>query len=134
MIDIKVFRIQDVFGSFTSEEFGAAFDTDEKCLKALSDAKWAQGFVCRACGHTHYCQGTQTYSRRCTRCKKTESATAHTIFHHCRISLPLAFEIAYRVCNQPSQPASAISQMLETRHMTCLNFKKKILSCLQSSV
>jgi hypothetical protein len=36
------------------------------------------------------------------------------------------------VCGSPAMPASQISQVLDTRHMTCLNFKKRILQCLQS--
>jgi hypothetical protein len=48
------------------------------------------------------------------------------------MELPRAFEIAYMVCGSPVIPASEISKVLETRHMTCLNFKKRILQCLQS--
>jgi hypothetical protein len=48
------------------------------------------------------------------------------------MELPRAFEIAYMVCGSPAMPASEISQVLDTRHMTCLNFKKRILQCLQS--
>jgi hypothetical protein len=29
-------------------------------------------------------------------------------------------------------PASEISKVMETRHMTCLQFKKRILQCLES--
>jgi hypothetical protein len=48
------------------------------------------------------------------------------------MDLPRAFGIAFMVCGSPGMPASGISKLIETRHMTCLNFKKKILQCLES--
>ncbi len=127
----RIVNLKELIGQLNIEQYKAAFSTREECLAILANAKWAEGFVCRNCGSLNYCQGRTPFSRRCTRCKKDESAMAHTIFHHCRIELPLAFEIAYRVCGSPSLPASEISNLLETRHMTCLNFKKRILHCLQ---
>ena len=128
----RVVNLKELIGQLSPESFKETFSSQEECLKLLANAKWADGFVCRNCGNERYCQGRNSFSRRCTRCKKEESATAHTIFHHCRIDLPLAFEIAYMVCGSPAIPASDISHVLETRHMTCLNFKKRILHCLQS--
>lgn len=123
--------LREMFITMDTERFKVTFDTEEKCLAILSELKWKDGFVCHKCGSERYGKGKSPYSRRCTRCKTEESATAHTIFHHCRISLPVAFEIAYMVCGKPAIPASSLSQVLDTRHMTCLNFKKKILECIQ---
>lgn len=128
----SVVNLKDLIGQLNAGEFRQLFSTQDECLEILAHAKWADGFVCRNCGNEKYCRGSSSFSRRCTRCKKDESATAHTVFHHCRIDLPRAFEIAYMVCGSPAIPASEISQVLETRHMTCLNFKKRILNCLQS--
>ncbi len=128
----RVVDLKQLVGKLDPERFRETFRSQEDCLELLANAKWADGFICQNCGNTRYCPGRTPFSRRCTRCKKDESATAHTIFHHCRIDLPLAFEIAYMVCGTPSIAASEISQVLETRHMTCLNFKKRILQCLQT--
>ena len=128
----RVVNLKELFTQLAPDRFRVSFDSQDKCLEILADAKWADGFVCRECGNTNYCHGRTPLSRRCTRCKRDESATSHTVFHHCRMELPKAFEIAYMVCGSPSVPASEISLMLETRHMTCLNFKKRILQCLQS--
>ena len=122
--DLKSYIISLDTGSL-SETFGST----EKCLRVLSEWKWKDGFTCRKCGGTNYCKGKTPYSRRCTSCKSDESATAHTVFHHCRISLPLAFEMAYVCCSKPGTPASEISRKFETREMTCLKFKKRILGC-----
>jgi hypothetical protein len=128
----KVSDLKNLIGHLDVERFKQTFNTQEECLEMLANAKWEKGFVCRNCGNDRYCAGRTLFSRRCTRCKKDESATAHTIFHHCRMELPLAFEIAYMVCGTPKIAASEISHILETRHMTCLNFKKRIIKCLKS--
>jgi hypothetical protein len=128
----NVLDLRSLFVSMDTSRFKESFDSDEKCLQLLADSKWQDGFVCRKCGKTNFGKGKSPFSRRCTSCKSEESATAHTIFHHCRIGLPLAFEIVYRVCGTPGVAASSLSQLLETRHMTCLKFKKKILECVSS--
>jgi hypothetical protein len=128
----SVVNLKDLVGLIEPDRFRLTFSSQDECLEILAKAKWNDGFVCRHCGNDRFCQGRAPFSRRCTRCKKEESATAHTIFHHCRMDLPKAFEIAYLVCGSPAIPASEISKVLETRHMTCLNFKKRILQCLQS--
>jgi len=128
----RIVNLKELIGQMDTGRFRETFSSREQCLEILAQAKWTNGFVCRSCGNERYCQGRTPFSRRCTRCKKEESASAHTIFHHCRIDLPRAFEIAYMVCGTPSMPASEISRVMETRHMTCLNFKKHILECLHS--
>jgi hypothetical protein len=132
MKEIRVVNLKELIGEFEISRFREKFNSQEECLELLAKAKWSDGFVCRSCGNEKYCKGKTVFSRRCTRCKKEESATANTIFHHCKIDLPRAFEIVYMVCGTPGMPASEISQVLETRHMTCLNFKKRILQCLQT--
>ena len=128
----KIVDLKSLIGHLDIKRFKQSFNTEQECLQMLANAKWETGFVCRNCGNSRYCNGRTLFSRRCTRCKKDESATAHTIFHHCRLELPLAFEIAYMVCGKPEIAASEISHLLETRHMTCLNFKKRIINCLKS--
>ncbi len=108
------------------DEFKSQFKTDEDCLKAIADDKWKDGFVCKKCGHTHYCEGKSLYSRRCTRCKTDESATAHTLFHHCRINISDAFQLAYRICCDPEISTYELSRELNTRQMTCWKFKKRL--------
>ncbi len=102
-------------------------------LEALAAFKWKDGFVCRKCGHTNYCSGKKPFSRRCTRCKSEESATAHTIFHRCKIPLTEAIELARAVCNNPEVSSYEISRMFDRRQMTCWKFKTRITECLENS-
>jgi two-component system, sensor histidine kinase LadS len=108
------------------------FSTTEDCLKFLSEKKWADGFVCKKCGHTNFCKGKTPYSRRCTRCKHEESATANTIFHRCHIPITEAFRIVYMVCHDPSVSTYEISRQIELRQMTCWKLKSRLLECIKS--
>jgi tRNA(Ile2) C34 agmatinyltransferase TiaS len=114
-------------------KFEEVFIDDESCLSLLSDLKWEKPYVCTKCGNTNYCRGKNKYSRRCTRCKKEESPTANTIFHRCKFPLKKAFEIVLLACQVPAMSSYKISDQIELRHMTCYNFRKKILNCHDKS-
>lgn len=114
------------------ETFEAVFENEEQCLRVLAAQKWASGFRCRKCGHTNYCQGRTPYSRRCTKCKYEESAQAFTLFHRCRIPLPLGFRILYRVCKNESVSTYKLAEEYNLRQMTCWRFKKNVLECLEN--
>jgi len=120
-----------LFKAIDFQEFSKRFSDPEQCLSIIAEEKWHEGYICRKCGNANYCTGKTPFSRRCTRCKTDESATAHTIFHHCRIPITDAFEIAYMVCGSPKISSYELSRRLETRQMTCWKFKKRIMECLE---
>jgi hypothetical protein len=119
------------FKQIDPKKFSLLFATEKECLKLLAEKKWEQGFTCRNCGHGNYCTGRTPYSRRCTRCKKEESATSHTLFHRCHIPLTEAFRIAYLVCNDPEVSTYELSRKIELRQMTCWKLKKRLTECLE---
>lgn len=103
----------------------------EKTLQFLADAKWKDGFGCRKCGHTNYCEGKSPFSRRCTRCKTEESATAHTLFHNIKFPVNKAFYIAYQVCvGRKEYSTYDFSEKLGLNQMTCWKFRKRIKECV----
>jgi two-component system, sensor histidine kinase LadS len=107
------------------------FENSEKTLKFIAEVKWKDGFVCRKCGHTNFCEGKSPSSRRCTRCKSEESATAHTIFHNIKFPINKAFYIAYNVCVQGKDFSSYnYSDQLGLNQMTCWKFRKRIQDCM----
>lgn len=113
-------------------ELSGYFSTDEDCLKFLAEKKWESGYTCQKCGNTNYCKGKTPYSRRCTRCKTDESATAHTIFHRCHIPITEAFRIVYLVCHDPSVSTYELSRQLELRQMTCWKLKSRLVDCINN--
>jgi len=112
------------------KKFRLQFPDDNSCIHFLASQKWKNGFVCPKCGNTNYCSGKAVASRRCTRCKKNESATANTVFHHCKFSLRKAFEIVILTCHSAAISSYKVSEILDLRHMTCYSFQKKVSLCL----
>jgi len=116
----------------TREQLELLFTSDDECLRFLAEVKWENGFICRKCGNTNYCPGKTPHSRRCTKCKKEESAAADTIFHNCKFPVHKAFYIAYNVCKGKEDLSSyELARRLTLRQMTCWNFKTRIRNALQ---
>ena len=108
-------------------------EDSDNVLQFLADVKWENGFVCHSCGHTNYCSGKTHASRRCTRCKKEESATAHTLFHNCKFPINKAFSIIYTVCFEKNKiSVNDLSEELGINPMTCWKFRTKIKSCMET--
>jgi DNA-binding CsgD family transcriptional regulator len=123
-------ELKNIVASSAVDNFKLVITDESVALKILADIKWKEGFVCLKCGSTNYCKGKTELSRRCTRCKKEESVTAHTIFHRCKIPINSAMEIAYLVCNIAAISSYEISRQLDMRHMTCYSFQKKVIDYL----
>ena len=123
--------MKDLFKTLDLESFTTRMANEEECLEFLAGEKWKNGYTCRKCGHTNYCSGKSPYSRRCTRCKHEESATAHTIFHRCHIPITEAFRIVYTVCHNPSVSTYELSRQMELRQMTCWKLKNKLMQCIE---
>lgn len=126
--------MKDFFANdLTPDELSQLFQSDDKCLEFIASLKWGEGFECRKCGNTNFCAGKTPFSRRCTKCKSEESATAGTIFHHCKFPISKAFYIAYQVCKgNESISTYEYARRLSLRQMTCWNFKTKISDTLKS--
>ena len=116
----------------SSDQLDELFTSDEKCYEFLAELKWKEGFKCKKCGNTNYCQGKTPHSHRCTRCKTEESPTNGTIFHNCKFPISKAFYIAYNVCKGKEELSTyEFARRLSLRQMTCWNFKTKIQQALQ---
>ena len=106
-------------------------ESEENTLEFIAGIKWGEGFVCRSCGNTNYCSGKRPHSRRCTRCKIEESATAHTIFHNCKFPINKAFQIAYQICVEHKKvPVNVLADTLGINPMTGWRFRSKIETCI----
>ena len=127
----KKIPVKELFGILDTKKFSDRFAEEDQCLAFLAGQKWADGFICRKCGHTNYCKGKTPHSRRCTRCKHEESATAHTIFHRCHIPITEAFRMVYMVCSDPKVSSYELSRQMEIRQMTCWKLKSKLMECLE---
>jgi len=126
---------RDRFIGLNSIKFTLRFYQDEACYKYLADIKWENGYFCKKCGSTSFCQGVKPHSRRCIKCKYDESPTSRTMFDKCKIPVHIAFHIAFRLCTKKKGMSSLeLSSEFEQRPMTCWEFKWKVQQAMQSSL
>jgi two-component system, sensor histidine kinase LadS len=98
------------------------------CYRFLESLKWENGFRCRKCENEKYFDGTQKFSRRCTKCGYNESITAYTIFHSIKFPIERAFYIAYLVvAGKKDSTLDALATSLDLRLNTVWSFKHKVL-------
>lgn len=126
--------MEQKFKSLSLFDFQQKFPDAGSCLSYLAELKWANGFTCRKCKHTHSCRGMAAHSRQCTSCNYTESATANTLFHKIKFDLLKAFYIVYFVStNKKGITSTELSRKLALRQKTCWAFKRKVMKAMKSS-
>lgn len=123
-----------MFEGLSLLNFNDKFSTDEKCYEYLSEIKWQNGYQCAKCGYQKYFAGKQPSSRTCSKCKYSESVTAHTLFHKLKFPLRKAFYIAFLVVSGKKGISShELSRKLDLRQKTCWLFKRKVMEGMKSS-
>lgn len=114
------------------ESFQKIFISEEHVLKFVAEIKWTDQFQCKKCSHQQYVKGAQYMSRKCTKCKYEESATAGTIFHGVRFSLVKALYISLQtVLFRDTFTIKQLSEEISLREATLWSFRKKIMTELE---
>ncbi|UOG73521.1 hypothetical protein MTX78_15485 [Hymenobacter tibetensis] len=112
-------------------EFSQIYPDKDTCLTYLADLKWANGYQCRKCGHDNYCEGREAHSRRCTRCRYVESATANTLLQKCKFSIVKAFYAVFLLhTHKGNYSAQELSRVLDLRRATCWSFSQKVADAI----
>ncbi|MCU0419393.1 MAG: hypothetical protein MUC38_07015 [Cyclobacteriaceae bacterium] len=115
------------------EEFSKTYPDHLACLRFLADMKWGEGYHCRKCGHTHFCDGKTILSKRCTRCRYEESPTAYTLLHKCKLPLDKAFYAIFLIYNRKGDITSVdLADQLQLRQSTCWSFLKKVKTAMKT--
>jgi hypothetical protein len=122
---------------FTGEnilDFVKLYPDDDSCLKALANVKWANGFICRHCGHEKYCEIKGTHSRECTSCHRHESPTAGTLFHKVKFGIQKAFCIIFEMtCTTKGLSSVQVSKRYGITQKTAWFFMSKVKVAMKSS-
>ena len=125
---------REKFMGVNSIRFYERFPNEIVCYEYIAGIKWENGYVCKKCGHSNYCTGRKSYSRRCTRCKYDESPTSRTMFDKCKFSLHLAFHLLFKISTKKKGMSFLkLSHEFDLRQMTCWEFKWKIQQAMRSS-
>jgi len=113
-------------------EFSQIYPDKEACLTYLANLKWADGYQCRKCGHEKYCDGREPHSRRCTKCRYVESATAYTLLQKCKFSIIKAFYAVFLIyTHKGSYSSQELSRVLDLRQGTCWSFTQKVTDAMR---
>lgn len=108
-------------------EFQDLFQNEKACYRYMEELKGKQAFSCRKCGNEKCTESNKVYARRCTRCGKSESATAYTLFHGIKFPIEKAFYIAYITIHDHSHfTLDELSELLDIRRNTVWGFKQKV--------
>jgi hypothetical protein len=109
------------------EEFNTLYPDTLSCHRFIENLKWQSGFNCRKCGNEKYFNGSQKFSRRCTRCGYNESVTAFTIFHSLKFPIEKAFYIAYLTATaRKDHTLQELADKLDVNINTVSSFKMKV--------
>jgi len=73
-------------------EFQEAFPDEARCAAFLFERRWANGFVCSACGGGRAAAlKSRAYTYECLDCSRQTSITAGTVMHRSKLPLPRGF-------------------------------------------
>ncbi len=115
-------------------DFIEKFKTENDCLEYIATLKWADGYLCKKCKNTTYCNGKKSFSRRCIKCRYDESPLVGTGFDKCKFSILTAFHIIFKISTKKKGVSSLeLSNEFGLRQKTCWNFKWKLQQVMGSS-
>lgn len=107
------------------EDFMKMFPDEKSVQKFLSKLKWPEDFSCKNCSHHNFSK-VDGYKRKCSKCGKIESPTAHTLYHGVRFPLTKALYFTYLVYRNPDIKLEELKDHLELGINTCSRFKQKL--------
>jgi two-component system, sensor histidine kinase LadS len=114
-------------------EFSKLYPDQDSCLKFLAEKKWVGEYRCRKCENTVFCAGRTPHSKRCTKCRYEESATAFTLLHKCKIPLDKAFYAIFLIFFSRGKITSvSMSEKLNIRQSTCWTFMQKVNEAIRN--
>ena len=112
-------------------EFMEKYGTEEKCEKALFNARWFFGYKCASCGHDNYCYIRSRKVYQCTRCKHQTSVIRNTVFHSTNLPLTKWFLAMYLIVTSKNGiSALELSRQIGVSYNTAWSIKHKIMQAM----
>ena len=125
--------MKEMFTGLSIYDFQGQFGDDNSCIDVLVKLKWSNGFKCRYCSYSNYCDTKRYGERRCCSCKKPESATAHTLFHKLKFPVHKAFLMIYLIATtKKGISAAELQRKVGVAKNTALLFKRKVMEAMGS--
>lgn len=112
-------------------EFISNFISQEKCLQALSNLKWKNGFECKRC-HYHKSFSTKEGYKECNSCHYMETPTSGTLFHNIKFGLPRAFCLTYEVFSSHPNEVNVVD--LSRRYKLSIKTTQKFIDRVKAVI
>ena len=120
---------------FSLSDFIEAFGTEEKCLAALENARWPNGFRCPQCGAAESFGVIHDGRRKryqCKSCRHQTTATAGTIFDSTKLPLATWFQAIYLITHAKNGiSAMELRRQLGVSYPTGWRIKHKLMQAMQ---
>jgi len=113
-------------------EFEREFGTNTKCIEALFNARWADGFICPKCAHRAcWRRHTRPGTIECQGCHFETTVTAGTLFHASKLPLFLLFKVVYLiVVDKRGVSALGLKRQLGVNYKTALLWLRKVRTAM----
>jgi hypothetical protein len=123
----------DLFAKQNLLEFSLRFKTNSDCKEYLANFKWGKGFICLQCKHTTS-HVHDDFSRTCSLCKHTETASSNTLFQEVKFGLRTAFFICFEMSKTTKfLSASSIGTHFDLTEETIRPFSNKVREAMKSN-
>ena len=110
------------------------YGSEDKCAEALFRWRWPNGFICTACGHTHYCRLHCRALYQCYRCGHQTSLTSQTIFAGTKLPLTTWFLAMYFLTQQKNGiSALELKRHLGVSYPTAWSLKHKLMQVMKET-
>lgn len=115
-------------------EFMDDYGTEEKCEEALFRWRFPNGYVCRECGNTTYCQLKSRKILQCNHCRHQHSLTSGTLFASTKLPLTKWFLAIHLITQSKTGiSAMALKRELDVNYDTAWKLKHKLLQAMKES-
>ena len=110
------------------------YGTEEKCEKALFQAKWPNGFTCPQCSSKSYCRLKKKGLFQCNQCHHQTSLTARTLFANTKLPLTKWFFAIHAITQaKTGLSALALKRQIGVSYNTAWSMKQKIMQAMKES-
>jgi transposase-like protein len=108
------------------------YGSEERCIQALFNWKWARGFVCPECSSKSYCTLKSRALYQCNRCHHQTSLTSRTLFSGTKLPLTTWFLAIYLLTqSKTGLSALALKRQLGVSYNTAWSVKHKIMQAMK---
>lgn len=112
-------------------DFMSLYGSENQCQSAVFSQRWPKGFICPACGCSHYCEIKSRHVYQCNSCHHQTTLYAGTIFEQTKLPLQKWFLASYLITqNNDGFSALNLSRQIGVSYNTAYSVKQKLMQVM----